>query len=124
MVMLTAEQNRLGTARGVVKQDVQAPIEWLRKRLKNLDSELKAAVQARALWREQEVLLRRVPGIGPVASLSLLLDLPELGQRNRRAIAAWVGVAPLNCDSGQYRDRRRIFGGRAQVRSALYMATL
>lgn len=122
--MLSAEHNRLGSARGAIKQDIQAHIAWLKQRLQDLDTGLKAAVQASALWREQEALLRSVPGIGPVACWSLLFELPELGQLNRRAIAALVGIAPLNCDSGQYRGRRRIFGGRAQVRSALYMATL
>jgi transposase len=81
-------------------------------------------VQASPLWREQEDLLRSVPGIGPTTACTLVADLPELGQLDRKAIAARVGVAPLNCESGTLRGRRLVWGGRARVRTALYMATL
>ena len=85
---------------------------------------LKAFIQDSPVWREKDELLRSAPGVGPVLSATLLAELPELGTLNRRQIAALVGVAPLNRDSGQYRGRRGIWGGRASVRSVLYMSTL
>lgn len=80
-------------------------------------------MQASPVWREREQLLRSVPGIGPTTALTVLAELPELGHLDRKAIAAWVGVAPLSCESGAWRGRRVIGGGRARVRTALYMAT-
>src|SRR4029450_9986573 len=97
-------------------------IRWLERRLADVDDDLGHAIQASAVWRVQEDLLRTVPGIGPTTARTLLAELPELGRLDRRAIAALVGVAPFNCDSGQYRGHRRIAGGRASVRARLYMA--
>ena len=122
--MLAAEKNRLGQARGRVKRDIEAHIRWLEKRLGEVDGELKHLIEASPLWRAQEELLRSVPGVGPVLALALLADLPELGRLNRRQIAALAGVAPFNRDSGRFRGTRAIWGGRAQLRALLYMATL
>ena len=122
--MLTAEKNRLGTADPVVRDDLQEHIRWLEAHLQERDHELDRAVRESPLWREKEDLLRSFPGIGPVASRTLLANLPELGALNRRQVAALVGVAPFNRDSGTRRGKRCVWGGRAQVRSILYMATL
>jgi transposase len=123
--MLTAEQNRRTSASAAaIRSDILEHIVWLRKRLKGVDKELAQAVRVSPLWREQEDLLRSVPGIGPVVSVTLLADLPELGQLGRKQIGALVGVAPLNRDSGTLRGKRTVWGGRASVRAALYMAAL
>lgn len=122
--MLTAEENRRKTAPPAIRGDIQDHIAWLRKRLKDLDKELSQATRTSSLWREQEDLLRSVPGVGPVVSVTLLADLPELGTLGRKQIAALVGLAPLNRDSGTMRGKRTIWGGRATVRAALYMAAL
>jgi transposase len=122
--MLTAEKNRLGSARPPVRQDIQDHIAWLEQRLAKLDEELKHTLRASPLWREKDDLLQSVPGVGPVLSLTLLTELPELGTLDHRQIAALVGVAPLNRDSGTLRGRRTIWGGRARVRATLYMAAL
>jgi transposase len=123
--MLVAEKNRLGNNhdRAVVK-DLNAHIVWLERRLKSSDDELQRVLKASPAWRERDDLLRSVPGVGPVLSLTLLAQLPELGHLNRREIAKLVGVAPFNRDSGQWRGSRHIWGGRAAVRSPLFMATL
>ena len=122
--MLTAEENRRSIAVGAVRLDIQEHITWLRKRLKGVDKELSQAVRTSPLWREQEDLLRSVPCVGPVVTVTLLAELPELGTLGRKQIAALVGLAPLNRDSGTLRGRRTIWGGRARVRAALYMAAL
>lgn len=123
--MLTAEQNRLGaTVSAVVRQRVQEHIRWLEEELGRVDGGLEQAIRESPLWREKDNLLRSVPGIGPVVSTTLLADLPELGTLSRHQIAALVGVAPFNRDSGRFRGRRMVWGGRARVRSALYMAAL
>lgn len=122
--MATAERQRLDTALPAVKAHIQRHLAWLDEELAELDHLLGQRVQASPVWRERENLLRSVPGIGPTTALTLLADLPELGQLDRKAIAALVGVAPLSCESGAWRGRRIIWGGRARVRSALYMAAL
>jgi transposase len=122
--MLTAERNRLGLARGPVRRDIEAHIDFLRKRLKEADRDLQHLVRTSPLWRTAEHLLRSVPGIGPTSTAVFLADLPELGQASNREIAALVGVAPFNADSGTRQGVRTTWGGRATVRSALYMATL
>lgn len=122
--MLTAEKNRLGAARKVVKSRIQTHIIWLQKELEDIDGNLRRAIQKSPIWREKDNLLQSVPGIGPVASVTILTQLPELGTLNRRQIAALVGVAPFNRDSGMLRGKRIIWGGRAHVRAVLYMATL
>ena len=122
--MLTAEKNRLGTARPSVHQRVQVHINWLKQELADSDKLLRNAIQESPIWRVNDDLLQGVKGIGPVASITLLADLPELGTVGRKQIAALAGLAPLNRDSGLFRGKRRIWGGRARVRAALYMATL
>ncbi|MGZ3716573.1 MAG: IS110 family RNA-guided transposase [Ktedonobacterales bacterium] len=122
--MLVAEQHRMRTAPRPIQQQIQAHLTWLKQQLARLDEDLTHRIQATPLWREQEDLLRSVPGIGPVVSRTLLGELPELGMLTHKQIAALVGVAPLNRDSGSLRGRRRIWGGRAVVRAALYMSTL
>lgn len=122
--MLTAEKNRLPKAATPVRPRIQAHLAWLEQELAILDTDLTTAIRQSPVWREQENLLRGVPGIGPVVSRTLLADLPELGTLNRKQIAMLVGVAPLNRDSGTLRGRRTVWGGRAAIRAALYMATL
>jgi len=122
--MLTAEKNRLGFARGPVKRDIGQHIRWLEKRLADVEGDLQDAVAASPLSQAKADLLRSVPGIGPVTTLTLLATLPELGQLSRHQIAALVGVAPMNRDSGTLRGKRMVWGGRAPVRAVLYMAAL
>jgi transposase len=122
--MLQAEEQRLAVAVRGLRPQIQQHVEWLRRQLRDLDGELQGLLRASPIWREQENLLRTVPGVGPVLATTLLADLPELGRLNRRQIAALVGVAPLNRDSGQHRGLRHIWGGRAQIRTVLYMATV
>jgi transposase len=111
--MRTAEQNRLAGTSERLTQDIEAHIAWLNARLATLDADLETMLRASPLWRENDDLLQSVPGIGPVCARTLLLELPELGTLTRQQIAALVGVAPLNCDSGTLRGRRTIWGGRA-----------
>lgn len=123
--MISAEKNRFKAMRKEsVKQDIKAHIEWLETRLDNVDKELREAIESNPVWREKDQLLRSTPGVGPVLSAILLTQLPELGTLNRHQIAALVGVAPLNRDSGLMRGKRIIWGGRGRVRGALYMAAL
>jgi transposase len=127
--MLTAEQNRLVSAAvqnapEPLRDQLGEHIDWLRRQLTDIDNELQRQLQDSPVWREREDLLRSIPGIGPVASATLLSQVPELGQLDRRAIAKLVGVAPLNDDSGTWHGRRHIWGGRAAVRATLYMAAL
>lgn len=122
--MVTAETNRLSFARGPVKRDISQHIRWLQKRLKDVDGDLQDAGAASPLYHAKAALLRSVPGVGQVTTLTLLATLPELGQLTRHQIAALVGVAPINRDSGTKRGKRVVWGGRAPVRAVLYMATL
>jgi len=122
--MLTAERNRLSSAREVVRERIKDHIAWLDQELGSIDEELRHSVKRSPAWREKDNLLQSVPGVGPVLSATLLADVPELGTLNRRQIAALVGVAPLNRDSGKLRGKRSVWGGRAKVRPALYMGTL
>lgn len=122
--MIVAERNRLSGASKSVKKRIDAHIRWLEAELDRADKDLDQSIGQSPIWREKEDLLRSVPGIGPVISRSLIAELPELGELNRKQIAALVGVAPLNRDSGTLRGRRRIWGGRATVRAVLYMAAL
>jgi transposase len=124
VAMITAERQRFETALPAVQVRIRAHLHWLEAEVADLDGQLHGAVQASPAWREREDLLRSVPGIGPTTAFTLLADLPELGRLDRKAIAALVGVAPLACDSGTLRGRRVVWGGRARVRSVLYMATL
>lgn len=123
--MLTAEGNRLGAARSkAVRRRISAHINWLEKELANVDGDLDSSVRKSPIWREKDNLLQSVPGVGPVLSTTLLAHLPEMGSLNRRQIAALVGVAPYNRDSGNFRGKRAVWGGRSAIRAALYMATL
>jgi transposase len=122
--MLVAEQNRLGLTHAQVRSRLKDHIDWLKEELTSLDDELRQQIQDSPVWREKEQLLRSVPGVGPVTATTVLAELPELGQLNRKKIAALVGVAPFNCDSGQKRGKRAIWGGRTSVRNSLYMATM
>ena len=122
--MLTAERNRLATARPSVRAGLRQHVRWLERRVSESDADLTTLVQHSPLWRAQDDLLRSVPGVGRVTSTMLLALLPELGALSRREIASLVGVAPLNRDSGQRRGSRTVWGGRATVRGPLFMATL
>jgi transposase len=122
--MLTAERNRLATARPSVRASVQQHVRWLERRVHDADADLTTTIRQSPLWRATDDLLRSVPGIGPITSSLLIALLPELGALSRREIASLVGVAPLNQDSGRSRGRRVVWGGRAAVRAPLYMATL
>lgn len=120
--MITAEKNRLNTAPKWTSKDIQANIAWLEKCLKKVDKDLKNLLKKSPVWREKDEILQSTPGVGPVLSMTLLSGLPELGTLNRKEIAALVGVAPLNRDSGLFRGKRMIWGGRANIRSVLYMS--
>lgn len=122
--MLVMERHRLPQALPRVRQDLLESIAWLRKRLKQLDEDLGGAVRQSPLWRDKDDLLQSAKGVGTVMSTTCLAHLPELGTLNRKKIAALVGIAPRNQDSGLFRGKRRIWGGRASVRQALYMAAL
>jgi len=122
--MLTAEKNRLQQALPAVHAKIAAHIAWLEQALSDVDGELDQMLQASPLWRERDQLQRSVPGVGPAVSRTLLAHLPELGQGSVKHLATLVGLAPLNRDSGAWRGSRAIWGGRQQVRAALYMAAL
>jgi len=124
--MLGAEQRRLAQAppTGRITRDLRNHIRWLERRVDEVDGDIGTTIQASPVWRVQDDLLRTVPGIGPTTARTLLAELPELGHLDRHAIAALVGVAPFNCDSGTHRGQRHIWGGRASVRATLYMAAL
>lgn len=122
--MLVAEKNRLSLAPSPVQKQIRAHIRWLERQLKTTERELDEALETSPLWRERDNLLQSVPGVGPATSRTLLAELPELGRLNRREIAKLVGVAPLARDSGLSRGKRQVWGGRASVRTVLYMAAL
>lgn len=124
--MIGMERQRLVQAppTGRITRDLRNHIRWLERRVSDVDDEIGTAIQASPIWRVHEDLLRSVPGVGPITARTLLAELPELGTLDRRAIAALVGVAPFNCDSGQHRGHRHIWGGRAAVRATLYMAAV
>jgi len=122
--MLVAEKNRYGMTHESQRESVLKHIEWLEAELAEQDEALQEELQQSPVWQEKEKVLQSVPGVGPVTVMTLLAELPELGQINRKKIAALVGVAPYNCDSGKMHGKRAIWGGRATVRNALYMATL
>jgi transposase len=122
--MLTEEKNRLVSAPEWIKEDIQEHIKWLNERLKDIDKALSENVKSHHVWKEKDEIYQSVPGIGPVVSHTLIVCLPELGHVNNKEIAALVGTAPFNCDSGNQKGKRRIWGGRAYVRSVLYMAVV
>lgn len=122
--MLSAEKNRRRQLKGAAKEEVNEHIDWLKNRIKQLDIKIQALCDANPEACETQKLLQSVKGIGPVISASLLVLLPELGKLNRRQIAALVGVAPFNRDSGRFRGQRRIWGGRSAVRTQLYITVM
>jgi transposase len=122
--MIAAENNRLAMTSKAVAKRIAAHLRWLEQELERANQELDRAIEQSPIWKENEELLRSAKGIGPVTSRTLLAELPELGTLDRKQISALVGVAPFNRDSGSLKGRRSIWGGRAPVRCALYMATL
>lgn len=123
--MLGAERNRQGQARDRrLQQRIGAHIRWLTKALADVDRDLGDMIRSSPVWRERDQLLTSVPGVGDVTAHTLIADVPELGELTRRQIAALIGLAPINRDSGTLRGRRMIAGGRPAVRRVLYMAAL
>ena len=124
VAMRTQEMNRLAQAASAVRPQIKDHIAWLNEAIRKCDIDLTAKLRSSPAWKAKEDLLRSMPGIGAINSRMLMAGLPELGQLNRQKIAALVGVAPFNRDSGKFKGQRRIWGGRAQIRQALYMAAL
>jgi transposase len=122
--MLGAEDDRLRTAPVVTRKRIKTHLGWLRRELAQIDGDIDGAVRHSPLFRAKDDLLQSVPGVGDATSRTLLALLPELGTLDKKQIASLVGVAPFNQDSGTLRGRRRVWGGRARVRTALYMAAL
>jgi transposase len=122
VAMRVQESNRLSLMRGTMRKQIKAHIAWLDNAIDEVNIDLTARLRTSAAWREKDELLRSMKGVGPITSGTLMASLPELGTLDRRSIAALVGLAPFNRDSGTFRGRRAIWGGRAQVRHMLYMA--
>jgi len=122
--MLTAEENRRATASKEIRGEIEAHIAWLKQRLSDLETDLRQAIEADPAWREKDRILRSAKGVGPALSTSLVGGVPELGRLNRREIAKLVGTAPLARESGKFKGKRMIWGGRSAVRAVLYMAAL
>jgi len=122
--MLTAEKNRFHSSPSSMRSLIKKHIQWLEKHIAELEKDLDDQIRSSPAWRDKDDLLRSCKGIGPTTSHTMLACLPELGQLNRHQIAALVGVAPFNRDTGLYRGRRHIQAGRTDVRCVLYMATL
>lgn len=122
--MLTAERNRLRRTTPRVRQQIEVHVQWLREQLREADRGLENFLRSSPLWQEDAKVLRSAPGVGPIVTATLIARLPELGSLNAKQVAALVGVAPFNRDSGTLRGKRTVWGGRGAVRTALYMATL
>jgi transposase len=122
--MQAEEKQRLRRSPKPVRPGIEKHIAWLEKELKDLDKDMDDLIKNTPIWKEKDAIMRSVPGVGPVLARVMLALVPELGRLNRRQIAALIGVAPFNCDSGKMRGRRHVWGGRAPVRAVLYMATL
>ena len=122
--MTVAEKNRLGSAPKAVKKRINIHLRWLEAELARANKDLDQAIRQSPIWKENEDLLQSAPAIGPTVSRTLIAELPELGKLNRKQIAALVGIAPINRDSGKFKGRRSIWGGRSTVRACLYMAAL
>lgn len=130
--MITAEKNRRRGKTNSVKASIDEHIEWLGQQLKEIESQIKSAIAECENWKHKMELLTSVPGIGEVVAVTMISSLPELGTISHKQISYLVGVAPLNRDSpkgyrfayGKFRGKRRIWGGRAKIRSVLYMAAL
>lgn len=124
VAMIRSEQNRLTSAPKWTQKEIQTHLKWLKKALDKMDTDISDLIKGSPIWREKEAILRSFKGVGPVTSATLLAALPELGTIGSKPLSALVGVAPLNRDSGQFRGKRIVWGGRDNVRSALYMATM
>ncbi len=122
--MRSAEQNRLDTIHSSMKADVREHIEWISIQVKIIEEEMKQLGESISAWKEQAKRLETIPGVGYITAITIIAEMPELGQLNRQKIAALAGLAPFNRDSGQKRGKRRIFGGRSGIRRVLYMACL
>jgi|TARA_Y100000310_G_C20570470_1_gene757735 transposase len=122
--MLAVEKNRLASAGRAMKKDVKRHITFLEKAIAQMDQDLQKMIKNSPTWRQNDDILQSVSGVGPTTSTTLLAQVPELGMLNRKKIAALIGVAPLNRDSGHKKGRRMVWGGRASVRAVLYMSTL
>jgi transposase len=122
--MRTAEQNRLGTAQNSMQADIREHIEWISGRILELEAHITELVDSLPEWRAQVERLDSIPGVGIITAVTVLVEMPELGQLDRQKIAALAELAPFNRDSGQKRGKRRIFGGRKGIRRVLYMACL
>lgn len=122
--MITAEKNRRRGKTNSVKASIDEHIEWLEEKLKEIESQIKSAIEINPNWKKKMELLTSVPGVGEVVAVTLISSLPELGTISHKSISYLVGVAPLNRDSGKFRGKRKIWGGRAKIRCVLYMATL
>jgi transposase len=122
--MITAEKNRRRGKTNSVKASIDEHIEWLEQQLKEIEFQIKSAIALDESWKQKMKLLTSVPGIGEVVAVTLISSLPELGTISHKSISYLVGVAPLNKDSGKFRGKPKIWGGRAKVRCVLYMATL
>jgi len=122
--MLTAERNRSLMATPTVGKNIRAHVRWLERWLQDIETDLGQAIRSTPAWQERDKLVQSEKGVGPVLSMTLLADLPELGRLNRKEISALVGVAPFNQDSGRFRGKRKVWGGRRNVRAVLYMAAL
>lgn len=122
--MIVAEKNREKRWGAELQKSIRKHIDWMTKDLERIDKALSDFIQESPIWREKDKILQSVPGIGKVGSHAIMSDLPELGKLNRKQIAALVGVAPLNRDSGSYKGKRSIWGGRSQIRTVLYMVAI
>jgi len=122
--MIVAESNRLASATKQNRRDIKTHIRWLKKRLAQIDTNIKGQIRKSPLFFKKDKILQTTPGVGPTTSATLISGVPELGTMDRKKIASLIGLAPLNRDSGRFRGRRMIWGGRAHVRSVLYMSTL
>ena len=122
--MIVMEKNRVSKGPMEMRKDIQKHLDWLAKELERIDQALADFIQKSPIWRAKDEILQSVPGIGKVGSHALMSDLPELGKLNRKQIASLVGVAPMNRDSGNYKGRRSIWGGRAQIRTVLFMVAV
>jgi transposase len=122
--MITAEKNRRRGTTNSVRASIDSHLEWLEQQLKEIESQIKSAIAINENWKQKMNLLTSVPGIGEVVAVNLISSLPELGTISHKSISYLVGVAPLNKDSGKFRGKRRIWGGRAKIRCVLYMAAL
>lgn len=122
--MIVAEGNRLSSSPSKLRKGIEKHIDWMRRELRVLERDIDDTIKSSPVWREKEDLLRSVKGVGSVSAATMLAEVPELGTLDRKRIAALVGVAPLNRDSGTFHGKRAIWGGRASTRAVLYMATL